>query len=280
MKKLIFVLCTVCILVLSLPVSADSLHVIDNAGLLSEEALIELENAASEVSAEMGVDFVILTENGIGGEDPYYYAADFYDYGGYSPSGVILFLDMDERDWCIITSGDCISSVSDSEIDRIGEVMVPYLSEGQYASGFTVFLEETVYWMSVPDSANAGGYNEDEYYYNDHYYNDGPYIEYTTKIVSLPQCIAVGGFIGLAAALIVCLVMKSRMNTAKPQFAAGYYMVENSFNLLHSRDRFLYSNVTKVARPKDENHSGGGNRGGGGFRSSSGRSHGGGGGKF
>ena len=278
MKKLILVLCAVLMIVLSVPAMADSPHVTDNAGLFTNDELIRLENAAAEVSAEMGVDFVILTEDGIGGENPYYYAADFYDYGGYSPDGVILFLDMDERDWCIITSGTCIADVSETEIEWIGDVMVPYLSDGLYEEGFTVFLKETVTWMGVSDSAYDDDYYEDDYDYDgDYYYEDRPYE--ADEDLTVPEWMAIGGVFGLVIALIVCLVMKAQMNTAKPQFAAGYYMVDNSFNLLHSRDRFLYSNVTKVARPRDENHSGGSTSGGS-FRSSSGRSHGGGGGKF
>ena len=276
MKKQIWILCTLLAVLLTLAVAADGVYVIDNAGLLSDDARERLEDAAENASAEMGVDFVILTEYGIGGEDPYMYAADFYDYGGYAMDGVILFLDMEERNWCIITSGSCISGVDNTEIDRIGDVMVPYLSSGDYETGFSVFLEETAYWMTEVVWADDG-YTDDDYFYDDEYY-DPPRVEYQ-KTVSVPQCIAVGGVIGLIVALIVCFTMRSKMNTAKPQFAAGFYMVDNSFELLHSRDRFLYSNVSKVARPK-ENHSGGSRSGGGSFRGSSGRSHGGGGGRF
>ena len=269
MKKWIFVLCAMWVFVMAIPVSAAGFYVVDNAGLLTAEESAELESLAADMSAKTGVDFVILTEYGIGGYDPIDYAAVFYDYGGYSLDGIILFLDMSERDWCIVTFGTCIESVTDYEIDWIGDVMVPYLSDGQYISGFQMFLEETMYWMDVSTIPDTGKSDLDIYID----YNDSIDVNYARQ-TPVSQCILMGTVLGAVVGLIVCLVMKSRMNTAKPQFAAGYYIVEESFNLLQSRDRFLYSNVSKVRRPQNENHSRGGIRGG------SGRSHGGRGGKF
>jgi len=271
-KKIVLWICMVWMLVLALPAAASGTYVTDNAGLLPADALAQLEENAAMYFSDTGIGLVILTEDGIGGENPFQYAADFYDYGGYPEDGVILFLDMAERDWCIVTSGSCMDLIDDREIEMIGSAMVPLLSEGLYAAGFETFQQEAMYRLS------------EEYVYSDAYVYDDEYVyntnqDYYSEPVSVSQCILTGGFFGLVIALIVCLVLKAQMNTAKPQFAAGYYLVENSFTLLQSRDRFLYSNVSKVARPKEQNHSSS-NSSGGGFRSSSGRSHRGGGGKF
>lgn len=50
---------------------------------------------------------------------------------------------------------------------------------------------------------------------------------------------------GVVIALIVCLLMKSMMKTARPKCTANDYIRKNSFNITRSRDIFIYANVTK-----------------------------------
>ena len=76
---------------------------------------------------------------------------------------------------------------------------------------------------------------------------------------------------GAIIGLIVVLVLRAKMNNAKPQKTAGHYIRNGSFNLTVCRDMYLYSTTRRVARPKS--NSSGGSRGGG-------RSHGGRGGRF
>lgn len=60
-------------------------------------------------------------------------------------------------------------------------------------------------------------------------------------------CIA----IGIVAALIVTGIMGAQLKSVRPQNAAGSYVVDDSFRLTHSRDLYLYRNVTRHARPKN-----------------------------
>ena len=59
--------------------------------------------------------------------------------------------------------------------------------------------------------------------------------------------------VGAVIALIVCLIMKSMMKTANPKLTANDYIRKNSFNITRSRDIFIYANVTKKKRVKEEN---------------------------
>lgn len=52
------------------------------------------------------------------------------------------------------------------------------------------------------------------------------------------------------------------MNNVVNQKQANVYIVEDSFVVHSKKDTFLYSNVTKVARPQNNNR-GGGSHGGG-----------------
>lgn len=57
---------------------------------------------------------------------------------------------------------------------------------------------------------------------------------------------------GVIIALIVCMIMKSMMKTANPKNTANDYIRKNSFNITRSRDIFIYANVTKKKRVKEE----------------------------
>ena len=58
---------------------------------------------------------------------------------------------------------------------------------------------------------------------------------------------------GVIIALIVCLVMKSRMKTVRTKATANDYIRKNSFNITRSRDIFIYSEISKKKRVKEEN---------------------------
>ncbi len=69
--------------------------------------------------------------------------------------------------------------------------------------------------------------------------------------------------------------LQSKMDNIKSEPTAYNYTIANSFRLNSQHDRFLFSNVTRVAKPQNNgggHHGGGGHRGGGGH-------HGGGGGR-
>ena len=59
--------------------------------------------------------------------------------------------------------------------------------------------------------------------------------------------------IGLLIGLITVLVMRAQLKSVRPQNAAMSYVIPGSFHLRHSRDIFLYRNVTRTARPKNNN---------------------------
>lgn len=59
--------------------------------------------------------------------------------------------------------------------------------------------------------------------------------------------------VGVVIALIICFIMKSMMKTARSKRTANDYIRKNSFNITRSRDIFIYSNVTKKKRVREEN---------------------------
>lgn len=237
-KKLIcIVLCLLMCAVLILPVSAKSSQVLDIAAVMTNEEAISL----ADQLPDCGLDVVILTVPNLMGSTAEEFADDFYDNNGYGENGVLFLLDMGSRQWHISTSGTAIEALSDRDLMKIEESVIPYFSEGRFYDGFCRFLDILPDYLS--NDADSG----------------------INILLSL--------LIGAAVAGIAVLVMRGTMNTKKPQHSAEGYTVDNSYHLRQHLDLFLYSNITKRARPKENSSSST-------HRSSSGRSHGGRGGSF
>ncbi len=278
-KMLCLLLCLLLLSTLPLTVLADEIPplVVDNAGLMMQAEVEILRENALEMRRTYHMDIIILTVDNLGGKRPQDYADDFYDedYGyGNNYSGILFLLSMEERDWYISTYGDGIYALTDYGIQATAAKALPYLSRGDYFGGFAAWQNALVPYL---DAFQAGtpidGYADDS---GDYYHGDQEETIYYEEDTS--PSILLSLIIGLAAGGITIAVMRMGMNTKRPQHSAADYLKPGSYHLRTHQDLFLYSNVTKTARPKNTGSSGGG--GSSVHRSSSGRRHGGGGGKF
>lgn len=256
MKKRILIL-TVCVLcflsVFSFPVFAESSRLVDNAGLLSESEYETVLEKLDGISEALGADIVVVTTDSLGDKTVVEYADDFFDYGGYRQDGVLLLLAMEDRSWCISTTGDCKYAVSNSKSDAIGDGILEYLSSGDYESAFIEFADRcNSYIVSYRNGDTDTDYS---------------YEKEQLSLLAIPVSLV----IGLIVALIVVAVMKGKLKSVKFQTAADNYIKEGSMNITESRDLFLYRTVSRVAKPKDDDSS----SDGGFHSSSSGTSHGG-----
>lgn len=87
-------------------------------------------------------------------------------------------------------------------------------------------------------------------------FNRLPFMEYEHGMLIL---IAVTICIPLIISLIATAIQQSKMNTARREEYAHNYIKQGSFNLTDSRDIFLYTRTTRVAKPKQNNRQGGRN---------------------
>ncbi len=288
MKKVRWILLPL-LLFCIMAVSVSAQYVIDNGEILTAEEEAYLESVATTQSTAHGISFVILTEQGIDGADPYIHAADVYDYGGYLDDGVILLLDMGERGWYFVTSGTMNQALGNDEtLDLIETYAVPWFSQGAYETGFAEYIA-VVSGLLDGTLGNAphddGYYNND--YYDDGYYDNGYYYERPVESNGVDGAYYVIAFgVALLVAFLVCNGFKAQLNTAVKKSGATDYFDTNNINMTASADRFLYSRTTKVRKAENNNSGSGGKSGrssGGSMRSfsgSSGRSHRGGGGRF
>jgi len=278
MKKFLISALVLLLVVFPFSASAHSQRVVDNAALLTADQITELTSIAQDIADTYQMDLIIVTVDSLNGETPQDFADDYYDSNGYGfgndHSGTVLLLSMEYRDWAISTCGEAIYALTDSSIDSVAEDFLPWLAQGNYYTGFRVFLSSVEAYYQVYRGSDSP--NKDPGYYDEPDFEQD--ITQESEDPGFCARLLIGLVAGVAVAGITILIMRSNMNTAKQQSDAGSYMKENTFDLFRCHDMFLYSRTTKTRRSSDS----GGSRGGGSsvHRSSSGRSHGGRSGKF
>ncbi|UYJ40004.1 MAG: TPM domain-containing protein [Lachnospiraceae bacterium] len=267
LRKLMLLVMSVSIMSVFLGFSVSSAagkkSVIDDAGLIKASDEKELDKKIKNIQKDK-FDVVILTVKSLDGKSAQDYADDYYDNNDYGldneKSGVLFLVSKGDRKYHISTKGAGIKAFTDYGIGRIKEEIKPYLSDGDYFNACDEFLNITKDFVKA--------YKEGTPYDTDNPYNEE--IDYVIlEVIAL--------VIAFVIALISVGIMRLRMNTAKPKGTAMEYIKKGSFKLTSEKDIFMYSTVTKTAKPKDNDNSAGGSTT---HVSSSGSEHGGGGGNF
>lgn len=267
LRKLMLLVMSVSIMSVFLGFSVSSAagkkSVIDDAGLIKASDEKELDKKIKNIQKDK-FDVVILTVKSLDGKSAQDYADDYYDNNDYGldneKSGVLFLVSKGDRKYHISTKGAGIKAFTDYGIGRINEEIKPYLSDGDYFNACDEFLNITKDFVKA--------YKEGTPYDTDNPYNEE--IDYVIlEVIAL--------VIAFVIALISVGIMRLRMNTAKPKGTAMEYIKKGSFKLTSEKDIFMYSTVTKTAKPKDNDNSAGGSTT---HVSSSGSEHGGGGGSF
>lgn len=276
MIKRIVLICTAvaAATIMCLTLFAKTPRVIDGADLLSADEIKNLIALLDEISERHSVDVAVLTENGTGGfMSTSDYAELFFEqnYGyGDELDGVILFVNMSDREWHIATSGYAITAITDYGLEQIEDEIVGYLSAGKYYKAFEKYADMCDGFIT---SAKSGHIYD---YYDEPMGMSGrreSIFKFSNVIISLA--------FGFIVSFITVSSMKSQLKTVRMQPGASAYERKNSFNITNSKDLYLYRRVTKTPRPKDpppQSRSFGG--GSTTHMSSSGHSFGGRGGKF
>lgn len=258
MKRKLFALIAVFCLVAAsiLPAQAASAHMVDDAGLLFQSDIRQLEQLLEEVSTRQGMDIVVVTVDELKGKSPMKFADDYYDYNDYGTDGVLLLVSMEENDWWISTSGYGKTAFTDAGMDHMADQFVPLLSDEAYVEAFTLFAQLCDDYIT---RAKAGDP------YDTHNLPKDPFSVGISLLIALA--------VGLVVALISTGIMRGKLKTVRPQAKADAYVTESGIQLTVSRDLFLYTHLDRRRKPKQ---SGGSTI----HTSSSGTTHGGGGGKF
>lgn len=257
MKKLISLLAIVLVLTAFIfPASAASPRLADEAGLLSGTEYAAVEKQLDELNVQYGLDVVIVTTDSTGSKSPMEFADDYFDYNDYGSDGVLLLISMEEGDWWISTTGYGITAFTDAGIEYIGGKVVPYLSDGAFAEGFTLFADLCDQFLTQAKSGDP---------FDTHNLPKEPF--------KLVRNVTLALVIGLAAAFFTTGAMKKKLKSVVQKAQANDYVTPGSLQIAKSRDFHLY---THLDRREKAQSSGGSST----HTSSSGTTHGGGGGRF
>lgn len=229
-KLFAFVLIVVLCAALAMPAYAQKDLLVDEAGLLSAADASEVRSALEAASKRQGVEISVVIVRTMGGNDPDNFADSYYGAHGYAADGVMLMINMGERDWVIIADGFGKKAVNEDAREYISDTIVPYLSEGEYALAFRMYAQMA---EQIIADAREGNFYKTPFHF-------GGALMWSVLIA-------------VVAAFVVVNGMKGQLKSVAMQYAAADYEEEGSLMLTQSGDRFLYRSVTRT--PKSDSGS-------------------------
>ena len=237
--------------------------VMDYADYLTEDQIDELNSRFADLRDQYGIDVAVNIDAEQWGDTAEEAADDTYDYylygNGEARDGIMLYISKEPRNYQFTTCGSGMDIFTDNGIEYLKSTVQPELASDDYYEACVTFADSAEFLLQ--EAADGSPYDKS-------YKNTGLILRNIA--------------IAIAAALILAFIIarianKSKvaeMNTAREQVDAHGYVKPGSFMLQLSQDVFLYSNIDRRLKPKEDSS------GGGSHTSSSGSSHGGGGGSY
>jgi len=215
----------------------------DNAGLLSTGEISSLRQSADinigMITQRHSIDIVILTTDDPAITNTRPYSRNFYQRSGYDTTqnhgGVILHINMAEREVIIETFGGATARYTERGINNALDAVQPFLSHGDYYGAIRAFLQHT-------DRALSGAYS-------------GSGLE-------LGHILVISVVIGLVVAALVLGIMLLMHGKSLPSAPSHHTYMDGDKNIKHEIDRFVSTNTVRVPIPQNTNT--GGRSGGGG----------------
>jgi uncharacterized protein len=221
-----------------------------------------------------GMDIVVLTSDNTGGKESQAYADDFYDNNSYGTgdfnSGILYFIDMDNRVPTISTTGEMIDYINDNRLSSIFDAVDPYLQDSDWYGSAVAFLDKLTAFVAAGQP--AGGYRYDT--------KSGQVVdEYGNPVADAPSRLTFPEvMLGLAVGAVVALIRYFSVSRKYKMKSSPYFFnlqTNAALNVVNNLDDFLRTSETRV--PIANNSGGFGGGGGSGVHmGGSGTSHGGG----
>lgn len=219
---------------------ADDL-VFDGADLLSDSEETALTQKLTDISHSYNAQILVYTTASTDGVDIDEYLEELYDSMGFgygdNHDGVLLLVCMDIREYRILSNGFAGVAIDGGDIDSIGDVIVPDLSDGNYADAFEGFADQCAYYL-------------------DGHINGFPF----DAGKKLTVCLIIGVIIGV----IVAFVLKAQLKTVRKQNRADVYVKPGSMQVTVHKDIYLYRNVTRTKKETSNSSRSGSSRSTGG----------------
>lgn len=254
--------------------SEEENQIFDYAGLFGEKEVETLKERAGKIRDAMKAEVVILTVEDAEGESSQEISDQFYFRQGFDQhfdeDGILLLIDMDNRECYLGTYGYLIRVMTDERVQRVLDDVAPYLSSGEYASGALAGIEGVYQYFQKGISADQ--YNYDVETGKVEVYRSIRWYEAAFALV-----------VSLIVAALACrgVVREYQMKDSSGVGSRLAYQVGCQFQFQNPSDELLNTVVTHTVIPRhtssgggrslsssgrSSTHSAGGHRAGGGGR--------------
>ena len=223
---------------------------VDGATLVQPVDKTKLLSNLREIETKHGIRCAVLTVKTTQGMNIRDYAQAVQDkYFANAPKGSILMvISMDNRKWHITTDSTMRTKIIDDVVTGdLKNAFINDLKKGRYAAAFTNYGRKVDELMTYYEK-NGEAYD--------------PSKEFSFGAAGIAAIISflLGG--GVKKSMV------ASMSNVTNAVEAGQYLKRDTFNLLHSNDRYLYTHTSVVPKAKRESSSsssgGTGGHGGGG----------------
>lgn len=254
-KKILLWICLVFLLLLTTGMGAfasSGSQVFDEAGLLSEDQIADLEQKTNTLREKYKMNFVVVTTNDAQGKSAREYADDFYmDHGFYddgeAKGGATFLIDMDNREIYISTAHDMIYYMTDDRIESVLDTACPYIKADEYYKCLSGMVDATQKYMDK-------GIPSDQYTVNT---ETGEITRYLS-LRPIDWVIAVGTALILAGSVCGFTVGRYKLKWGSYTYP---YKQKGRLNLTNQSDHFTNQVVTQRHIPKNDDSGGSGGGG-------------------
>ncbi len=256
MKKLLIAIPALIVLLAALAPNAfaygEYYSIIDDAGLLTEAQLEELNTRADSITEryECEVVFLLLEDMQDYGDDDAYESAEGFrvELGyGYGDDGscAIMLLSMAERDYGLLFHGFGNTAFTEYGRDELLDTHVlPLLGDDEYYEAVSKYLDICEQYLSLARGGKPYDWGSD------------PFNIALVFIIKLAVCLLVPALI----AWLICSQWKKQMKTAVAAKTAHNFIPQGGFALTSQSDSFLYRTETRRKIERSSSSSGGTHR--------------------
>lgn len=263
----VFLLCALMVFAyLPMALAYQSANVEDRLNLLTEEQVQELQPRIENTSLQHNLDLAVVITDDTGGKSSRDFADDYYDSNGFGIgedySGLLLLINMKDREVWISTTGRAIDIFTDARINGMVDAITGFLSDGNYNQACIEFVNQVGNYAAQGVPAGQHRINTDP----------GTYMERVMRQIQSPLVYIIPLVIAIIATVLASLSSKGKVTINNRT-----YEEKDSFQLIGTKDEFIRESITQMKIPNNPGGSGGGSST---HTGSSGRTHGGGGGRF
>ena len=258
---------------------SDEVFVVDNAGILTDEQVIELDLLAQGIAErhDFGLYLVIIndyTEYGYEIEDAAEYIYEGMGFGlGNDNRGLLLLMSMDDRSYDLDAYGWGNTAFTDYGKEVLSREFLGNFRNDDWYGGFKDYITVSENFLVRAEEGDPIDVRPDEY--GDVYYTGRSYTFWdrikdsmsTTLLIMIPLALIIAG-IGISSE-------KRKMNNIHMATEAGSYVQDSRINFNRSNDVYTHSTTSRVRIRTESTSSVGGRSsfGGGTTIRSSGHSH-------